>query len=698
VIAHRPTPRPAGDGRAADGPGLLAGPILRRVDTSGICVWIATSEPVTASLSIYRAGHEADGTVGTGTTASVRLGQRLFVHLLTARSAGQRFPADELLTYDLELHSPASGWRGGLAALGLLEGDGAVVYPGLGLPSLFVRQGSGPLHLLHGSCRKLHGKGQDALLCADELLEQTSADVTRRPSALFLTGDQIYGDDVAPALCCYLHRLGSRLAGRAEQIPRIPPQALDGVGGRQRWVHQQARFTSPRAANHLLTFGEFAAAYLLAFSDTLWPADTAELAGLAERTSPRMSPPARRRLRARIQDLDTARRALPSVRRVLANVPTYMVFDDHDVTDDWNLTRRWRERAAASPAGRRIVANALAAFWAFQGWGNDPSLFGETFTGAITAHLGDPGSDAAAADRFEQTLWSFDRWSFRAPTRPAAICLDTRTQRAYDSDEGAARLIGPAGLARIGELISTSGHRPGEPLLLVSPTPVCGLELQERREKFLAKRLGPYRVDFEEWHSNLRGLVDLMQLLAGTPGCRTVVVLSGDVHYAMTVDVRFSIGDTTVHLAQLVSSGLKHSGTITKRLLSLLGELNRCDHQRVGWASAPEIRDIGTPTGTLKRRLLLRPVNTDAWADAGGAPVFLAPPVARKLGITQPPDYREVRTYLRPDGPSSSPVIGENNLGVVVVDGHTLTHRILSRGTCTTTHHARLDLGPRQPT
>jgi len=38
----------------------------------------------------------------------------------------------------------------------------------------------------------------------------------------------------------------------------------------------------------------------------------------------------------------------------------------------------------------------------------------------------------------------------------------------------------------------------------------------------------------------------------------------GDVHYGMTVDVRFTGRDTTIHLAQLVSSGIKHSGTITK--------------------------------------------------------------------------------------------------------------------------------------
>lgn len=246
---------------------------------------------------------------------------------------------------------------------------------------------------------------------------------------------------------------------------------------------------------------------------------------------------------------------------------------------------------------------------------------------------------------------------------------------------------------RVAGLISSSGHTPGEPLLLVSATPVCGLELQERRQKVLAKRLGPYRVDFEGWHSSLAGLVDLMRLLAATPGGQRVVVLSGDVHYAMTVEVRFTVGDTTIQLAQLVASGLKHSGTITKQLLGLLGRLNRRHHQRIGWASPPDIRHPGTPIGTLRRRLLLRPVATDAWADDGErGPVFLAPPLARRLGITQPPDYREVRTYLRPDGPSSSPLIGENNLGEVILDGHRITHRIMSRDACTTIHQARLDL------
>src|SRR5689334_10084894 len=183
--------------------------------------------------------------------------------------------------------------------------------------------------------------------------------------------------------------------------------------------------------------------------------------------------------------------------------------------------------------------------------------------------------------------------------------------------------------------VEGSGHDRSRPLLLVSATPVCGLELAERRQKFLAGKVGPYQIDFEGWHANLHGLVDLMDFLTRKLRLTAAVVLSGDVHYGMTVDVRFTVGDTTIRLAQLVSSGLKHSGTITKTILGLLGRLNRPSHERIGWARPPALtraRDVG-------RRLMLRPASTDEWAP--GAPVFLPPVLARQFGITQRPDYRE---------------------------------------------------------
>lgn len=663
---------------------VLAGPILRRVETRSVGVWLATAEAVGAQLRVYRAGHEHEAPVGSGGAESVVLGRGLFVHLVTATPVAGSFPVDELLTYDLTITNENRAVT--LAELGLLQGPSSLCYRGFTLPSFFVRESCGPLNVLHGSCRKLHGKGDDANLSADALLEETSADLTRRPGALFYTGDQIYADDVAPALMPYVHDLGRRLVGHEENIPAMPPQASLPIGGRGKLMRGVARFTTPKGGNHLMTFGEYAAAHLLAFCDELWPPTAAELVGLAHQAIDKgRLGDVRKHLERGIPELEAARRSLPSVRRVLANIPTYMIFDDHDVTDDWNLTRRWRDEVGASPAGRRVVANALAAYWAFQGWGNHPGEAGAAFAEAITAHL-TTGSEQAGDD-YDHTLWSFDRWSFLAATDPPAICLDTRTQRDFDSAEGAAILVGAKARERVAALVAPLERRRGEPLLVVSPTPLFGLEVHERRQKAVANEIGPYTVDMEGWHSNLRGLVDFLRFLTHDLGCDTAVVLSGDVHYGLTVDTTFSVDDRTIRVAQFVSSGMKHSGSLTKDLLHLVGRLSRTRHTRVGWTQAPPMT-----TSPLRRRLLLRAAGTDEWDKQG--PLCLSPRAARALRIDQPPDFEEIRTYVRPDGPSASVLVGENNVGWVTLDGHRATQRLLTIDEGTTVHETSLDLTP----
>src|SRR5262249_27699680 len=69
------------------------------------------------------------------------------------------------------------------------------------------------------------------------------------------------------------------------------------------------------------------------------------------------------------------RKAIPQVRRALANVPTYMMIDDHDITDDWNMLRDWCDQVYKSPLGRRVVQNGLLAYAIFQAWGNTPEQF-----------------------------------------------------------------------------------------------------------------------------------------------------------------------------------------------------------------------------------------------------------------------------------------------------------------------------------
>ncbi len=66
---------------------------------------------------------------------------------------------------------------------------------------------------------------------------------------------------------------------------------------------------------------------------------------------------------------------LTRIRRALANVATYMIFDDHEISDDWNFSKIWKDRVMTSPLGRTILRNGLMAYTLFQGWGNDPNQF-----------------------------------------------------------------------------------------------------------------------------------------------------------------------------------------------------------------------------------------------------------------------------------------------------------------------------------
>jgi hypothetical protein len=666
---------------------LLAGPIVRRVERNRVCLWVATSHALDVAAEVYAIEGPALRRVGVGTAESVKLGERLFVHLVQAHPDGDEFPVDELLGYDLRFTTDGGEVKT-LADFGLLQGPRRVTYGDFPLPTFFIRKEIPELHVMHGSCRLLHGRGEDAMLSADEEIAKTAGDPARRPSALFLTGDQVYADEVAGPMIRHVTALGRELVGDRDEhsVPGAPPLSSLPLYGRAGVIQEQARFTSEKADNHLMSFGEFAAMYLVAWNEANWPARFP--------TAREAIPAGRRASTARLRSkygreltrLERARAALPATRRVLANVPTYMMFDDHDTTDDWNLTQYWRDTVQASRTGRRIVSNALASFWAFQGWGNDPDVFDASFKRGIAEYVAGEGQ---GEDPFEARLWSFDRWSFRAPTSPPVLVFDTRTQRSYDAPEGAARLIGAAQRDRIASLARESGHQPGDLLIIVSPVPVFGLEVQERRQKYLVDKVGPYEIDFEAWHSNLRGHLDLMHLLIEDLGLGVGVFLSGDVHYGFNARASFTIADKTLSAVQFVSSAQKHSGGLSKQALRLFGHLVSKDHERVGWDQPPSTQC----SASVRDKLMFRVPNMDEWNEA--SPIFLNPRHLGKLKIDEPPRYREIRSYVRVKGADSSTLVGENNIGVVSLNRSRVAHRLLSRqGDRTNVHSAAVEISP----
>jgi hypothetical protein len=650
---------------------LLAGPIVRRAETERVCIWLATSEPRDAHVEVFAAGGAISGSLGSGLGKRVELGPRLFIHLVEVRASGGLLPANELLTYDLRLQGGELGDTEDLEAMGLLDGPDRITYGEMPLPSFHVSRAR-TLNVMHGSCRLLHGGGEDAFMAADEAIAATATDVSERPSALFLTGDQIYADDVAAPLIGHIRSLATTLLGPGDlsSVPGSPPLDSLSFNGRRDLATEIAGFTSEKPENHLMSLGEFAAMYLTTWNPEVWPRSfAARNEAIPDDPGPRRKV-VRERLRysRQVRKLQRARAALPAVRRVLANVPTYMMFDDHDVTDDWNLTGSWRERVRTSATGRRVVANALASFWAFQGWGNDPDDI--DLTEPVSSFVSNPASEGSS---FEEAMWDFDRWSFFVPAEPPTVVMDTRTRRHYDDPDGGARLVSKDELHRVAELARKAGHERGRPLILVSAVPVFGYEFQERRQKYLLDKLGPYEIDFEAWHSNLRGIVDLMRMLIEELRPSPCVILSGDVHYGVNAEAFFEIGDQELQIVQLVSSGLKHAARAAKVTLNSVGRLLSRKHERLGWEKPPRAK-----VPTAEKVIAKRPVNVDEWAE--DSPIFLAPRHVKALGIETPPDYRECRIYVRPEGRTRSILIGENNVGIASITGDEVIHRILTRG------------------
>src|SRR3546814_4482404 len=103
-------------------------------------------------------------------------------------------------------------------------------------------------------------------------------------------------------------------------------------------------------------------------------------------------------------------RSLPKVARALAHMPSLMIFDDHDITDDWNLSARWEETAYGHPLSRRIIGNALLSYLLCQAWGNDPTRFAELLlpVRALLATASDGWLDCAAPDQLIDTLFRLD--------------------------------------------------------------------------------------------------------------------------------------------------------------------------------------------------------------------------------------------------------------------------------------------------
>jgi hypothetical protein len=287
-------------------PLLLLGPILRRVEPRHVSVFVATHQPANARVAIF------DGQVDVASpppelaaadlhTTRFAAGFHAVVVTVDLADAAALQPG-HLYSYDVRI-TPDGGAAQSLKDLGLLEDSeldgygrtdppppppppkpekvevGAIGYADNRLPSFVTCPAAlDDLVLAHASCRKPHGDGHPALQWLDDYIDDLHGASAGRPHMLFLTGDQIYADDVASALLPGLTALAIDLLGGVEEVPSpldnsVSLQVKDEIlpaGFRQR-VTGRSGFTSESASSHLIGFGEFLAMYCAAWNPALWP-------------------------------------------------------------------------------------------------------------------------------------------------------------------------------------------------------------------------------------------------------------------------------------------------------------------------------------------------------------------------------------------------------------------------------------------
>lgn len=577
-------------------PPVLAGPMLRRLEPQRVVLWLAARAPADVRLTFEAGdGVERKMTLTQGDDGLRILSAGRNLHFLMIDVALEApFPADQWIDYHIDLRltdmsdSSWMSWR---------EWAPDLPYEGHEAPGFMV---AGYVRtVFHGSCRKPHHESGDGLVEADRLLARAATtpgtadnDDPAWPSMLVMSGDQIYGDDVAGPVLAAIEKLVVRLGLPSENLSGLSIDALgctedlrqhpDGFYRRNALLPDVEKhrklvdllfggaakpiFTSDNAHNHLITLAEYLVMYLLCWSPEPWR--------LVDMDPPETLAPIDQELyaseRVAIQDFVAG---MPAVRRVLAHLPTAMVFDDHDLTDDWNLHRAWEEEVYGHPFSRRVMGNGLLAYLVCQGWGNQPEAFDNRLLDQVGAELMQPGGEGY--DPLIDSILDIEEWDFEWKTDPPLIVLDTRTRR-WRSESSAEQ---PSGLLDWEALTDLQRKLRGkDKVLLVSASPIFGVKLIEVIQRIFTWLGKPLLVDAENWMAHPGTAHGILNVFRHRKTPKNFIVLSGDVHYSFVYDVELRGRAGGPNIWQICSSGLRNE--FPKGLLSILDRLNR-------WLYAP---------------------------------------------------------------------------------------------------------------
>ncbi len=260
----------------------------------------------------------------------------------------------------------------------------------------------------------------------------------------------------------------------------------------------------------------------------------------------------------------------PANRWLLSTVPSAMIFDDHDIRDDWNTSLSWKREMEATEWWHERIVTGLASYWVYQHLGNlTPAEREEDEPWQqILGHAKEVGDgeeyDAtdllrALAEKADQEPTTY-RWSYCRDFGEQArlLVVDSRAARVLDPERRA--MLDDDEMAWFDERM-TGGF---EHVLVGSSLPFLlspGLHYVEAFSEALAsggwgKGLGAkagealrQHVDLEHWAAFQKGFQQLcdivLEVLRGKrgPTPRTVTFLGGDVHHSYVSEARPKEGE-----------------------------------------------------------------------------------------------------------------------------------------------------------
>ena len=250
----------------------------------------------------------------------------------------------------------------------------------------------------------------------------------------------------------------------------------------------------------------------------------------------------------------------PANRWLLSTLPSLMIFDDHDIRDDWNTSLTWKREMEATSWWHERIVSGLGSYWVYQHLGNlspeeraKDELWQAVAAGSRNGH-GEVDITAqvdAFADRVDQEPTHY-RWSYTRDIEDVRlVVVDSRAARVLDPDNRS--MLDPEELAWLDEQMR-GGFRHllvGTSLpFLLSP----GLHHLEAWDEALVEgtwgrrgvRFGEWlrqTVDLEHWGAFQHGFGEVAEMALSVaygergPAPESVTFLSGDVHHSYVSEV-----------------------------------------------------------------------------------------------------------------------------------------------------------------